>query len=292
MAWVLLVSSILCSGCHGKGKGPVGSFMSTLIEPLRQEDPSEVARNAFNVTDADKRRRAVSLFAAAPFGGDKPYLRLYRMMLGGGITGKTVMVGSPDPDATVRAAAVKALGLHGTVDDVKIIIPRLDDQVAFVRWEAAEALGQIHSPSAIRPLLRTVREKTGLKEGADSDGDQDADVRQACAIALGQYATPAVFDGLVAALDDSNFGVAHAARDSLMTLTGYDMGVEPGDWLLWAKKHPGEMFKYQQVYKWQPYKSPPSVLEKVQFWKTPREVPPRFPTGQAVQSRARSDSKG
>ena len=270
----------------------MGSFISTLIEPLKQESPSEIARSAFNVADPDKRRRAMSLFAAAPFGGAEPYLRLYRMMLGSGLRGEAAMVGSPDPDATVRAAAVKALGIHGTVDDVKIIIPRLDDEVAFVRWEAAKALGRIHSPIAIRPLLRTVREKRGLRGGLDSGGDQDVDVRQACAAALGQYASPAVFDGLVAALDDSDFGVAHAARGSLTTLIGYDMGSEPGDWLLWARKHPGEVFSDQQIYTWQPYKRPPLVLDKLQFWKKPKDVPPRLPTGQTVQSGESADGNG
>ncbi|MDP6060938.1 MAG: HEAT repeat domain-containing protein [Pirellulaceae bacterium] len=292
VAAALLIGCIACIGCQGTGKGPVGSIMSTLIEPFKQENPSEVARSAFNVSDSDKRRRAMSLLAAAPFGGAEPYVRLYRMMLGGGISGETKMVGSPDPDATVRAAAVKALGIHGTVDDVKIIIPRLEDEVAFVRWEAAKALGRIHSPSAIRPLLRTVRQKTGPTGGPDIGGDQDADVRQACAAALGQYATPAVFDGLVAALDDSDFGVTHAARRSLTTLTGYDIGTEPGDWLLWAKRHSGEMFKDQQVYRWQPFTRPPRVLDKVQFWKKLKQIPPRVPTGLTVQSGTRADGKG
>ncbi len=279
---IVALASCAAAGCQGKGQGPLGSWMSNLFEPFKSEDPGEVARSAFDVTDADKRRRAISLFAAAPFGGSEPYLRLYRMMLGGGAGGEARLVGGPDPDATVRAAAVKALGIHGSVDDVKIIVPRLDDDVTFVRWEAAKALAKIHNRAAIRPLLLSLRENTGLSGGKDSSGESDPDVRQACAAALGQYATPAVFDGLVAALDDSNFGVAHTARQSLQTLTGYDMGNEPGDWLLWAKRHGGALFTDQESYVWQPYNSPPGLWDKMQFWKKRKHLPPRTPTGRTA----------
>ena len=89
-----------------------------------------------------------------------------------------------DPDATVRAACIKALGAHGTVDDALLIIPRLKDEAAFVRWQAAKSLQRIHHEQAVGPLLDAMK------------SDEDVDVRMAAADALGQYPRPAVFDAL------------------------------------------------------------------------------------------------
>ena len=288
----------LVAGCQGRSNTPAGSILTQVFEPFKPEDPSEVARDLFDVSDADKRRRAVSLFSAASFGGEETYVRAYRLLLGGETReDKTKIVGEPDPDATVRAASVKALGLHGTVDDVAIILPRLDDKASFVRWEAAKALAKIHNPIAIRPLLRKLHEHKPLSRPQTGEkvnerrGDNDPDVRRACASALGQYPTAAVFDGLVGALDDGNYRVAYAARQSLETLTGYDLGPEPGDWLLWAKQHRKELFKHQKVYTWQPYTRPKGLLDKFQFWKEEKPVPSRVPTGQKISAHSREQTK-
>lgn len=273
---------ILLPGCQGQGSGPLGQAMSNIVEPFRPTDPSEVARDLFDVTDADNRRRALALFAAAPFGAAESYVKWYRLMLGGETHGKPVLVGAPDPDATVRASAVRALGIHGTVDDVVIIIPRLDDDVAFVRWEAAKALGRIHNPEAIRPLLRSLREDQSLQgevAGTRDHGEPDPEVRQACAEALGQYATPAVFDGLVAALRDMNYGVNYAARRSLATLTGFDMGYDYRDWLTWVERHRNDIFADQQTHTWTPYQKPPGFWDRVRFWREPAPIEKRVPTG-------------
>ena len=285
---------VALAGCQGEGQGPLGSLLGTFIEPLQPESPRELAVQLFDVTDADNRRKAIALFSSASFGGAEVYVKWYRLMLGGSSESPTRIVSPPDHDATVRSASVRALGIHGDVDDVKLIIPLLDDEVAFVRWEAAKALGKIHHPSTVRPLLRKLREETALDpdgvpvEQLERRGDPDPDVRKACAVALGQYATPAVFDGLVSALTDSDFGVAHAARQSLKTLTGFDIGPEPSDWLIWEKRHRGKLFKNQQEYTWQPFESPPSLLDKMQFWKTTKPIPRRVPTGFEAGADAKS----
>ena len=275
----------LILGCQGQGKGPLGSLMANIGDPFRAANPRDVARDLFDVTDADNRRRALAMFAAAPFGDADTYIKWYRLMLGGETQGKPGRGGAPDPDATVRAAAVRALGIHGVVDDVVIIIPRLEDEVAFVRWEAAKALGRIYNPEAIRPLLRSLREDQSLRgedeTAASGRGEPDPEVRQACAEALGQYANPAVFDGLIAALRDTNYGVNYAARRSLKTLTGFDMGYDYRDWLTWAERHKDDLFADQQVYTWTPYQAPPGFWDKVRFWREPLQAEKRVPTGAA-----------
>lgn len=298
-AAVVLLFGCVLTGCQGLGgNSNGGSILTQVLDPFKAEDPSTLARDMFDPVDADKRRHAVSQFSAASFGGEQTYLRTYRLLLGGEATeNKPKIVGQPDHDATVRAAAVKALGLHGTVDDVVLILPRLNDEVSFVRWEAAKALAKIHNPIAIRPLLRKLHEYKPLSgQLADAAktgrrGDHDPDVRRACARALGQYASPGVFDGLVGALDDRNYRVAFAARQSLITLTNYDLGHEPGDWLLWAKKNRDTLFKHQQDYTWQPYRKPRGLIDKAQFWKEDNPVPSRVPTGKKISARAHPQTK-
>ena len=275
-----VVVILAAGGCQGTGRGPLAAAMARLVGSLDGQDARLMAADAFDDSDADKRRRAVAYFSAAPYGGQGLYLRVYRIILGGMTEGDPTLIGPPDPDATVRAAAVKALSLHGSVDDAMLLTRRLDDESVFVRWEAAMALGRIHHPDTIRPLLRAMHaEQTDDLEVPPPRGDQGADVRQACAAALGQYATPAVFDALVGALDDNAFGVAHAARRSLVTLTGQDLGPEPNDWLKWENRNRGNLFKNQKVYTWQPFRKPHGLLDKAQFWKKPPVVASRLPSG-------------
>lgn len=214
--------------------------------------PADVARNAFNLHDADLRRRSVVDLANAPFGGEEPYVRMYRML-------------ADDPDATVRAAAVKALGQHGEVEDAALIAERLRDEAPFVRWQAARALQKIHDPSVAPALIAAL------------GTDEDVDVRMAAARALGQYPQPAVVQALVAALDDGNFGVVRAAHGSLRTLTGRDLGIDPRPWLQWTRANPQSLFERQRPYGWRPYAESPGLIERTQFWRKPdpQRIPPR-----------------
>lgn len=245
----LAAAALWLGACTGQNN-PIKEMMSEFSPPT----PGEVARDAFNVYDADKRRNSVAMLSASPFGGEEPYLRLYRLLV-------------DDPDATVRAACAKALGLHGSVEDVPLLLRRLGDDVAFVRWEAAVALQRVHSEDAVMPLMDSATK------------DPDADVRQAAALALGQYATPAVFGALVRALDDPDFSVAASARRSLCTLTGQDFGMDATNWLEWARQNDGRLFAHQQQYVWHPFEKPRGVLDKAQFWKKHQPVSPQVPRG-------------
>ena len=225
--------------------------------------PTEAARDLFNVYDADKRRRAVALIAASPFGGEEPYVKTYRIMLGRGSDGSTLPL---DKDATVRATCAKALGMHGTVDDAELIAPLLKDKVAYVRWQAAQALQRIHNPVVINALIQSLN-------------DEDAYVRMAATRALGQYPNRVVFRALVGALGDSHFGVVDAAEWALAIQTGKDFGTDGAAWGEWADKNPAELFKNQQTYVYEPYQKPPGLLDKIQFWKDAEKVEAKQPIG-------------
>lgn len=227
--------------------------MKKALEPFFPPKPGEVARDAFNVYDPDTRRRALALLSSAKFGGEQAYVRVYRLLV-------------DDPDATVRAAAIKALGDHGAVEDAKTFIARLKDEAAFVRWESAKALQKIHSPAAVVPLIEAMK-------------DEDPDVRMAAAYALGQYAEARVVNVLIGALDDQEFGVVEAARHSLQTLTGQDLPADGQSWLKWAEAHRTDLFRERRTYVWQPYVQPRTLVQKMQFWKKAPKVLPREPVG-------------
>ena len=248
----LAVAAGALSGCSGDS---VSSSISGFIRHLQPPSPMAAAREAFNMYDADKRREGVALLSASSFGGKEPYVRMYRLLL-------------TDPDPTVRGACAKALGEHGDVADAKRLQPLLEDHDAFVRWETAKALERIHNPVVVPQLMDRLK------------NDDDADVRIACARALGQYPQPRVFDVLVGALADPDYGVVASAAWSLKTLTGNTtLGDDGAAWIRWRQKHVNDLFAREQVYTYQPYDPPPGFIREMKFWKPITPPAPREPVG-------------
>lgn len=237
-------------GCDDPGK-VVSDFIASDTTPA----PSDLARDLFRVDSPDKRRRALNLLTDADWGGEPPYLRAYRLL------------GAEDPDPTVRAAALRALGKFGSVDDVAMIKASLKDANKVVRWEAAVALQRIHREDAAEALIQAMRD------------DTDTDVKTACANALGQYAKPEVFQSLVGALSDRDYTVATEAAKSLNTLTGQDFGTDGSKWLAFADKNE-KLFEGQKNYFYPQYRRDRTMMEKAMFWKkAPKPLVETQPTG-------------
>ncbi len=248
------LAAALLTGCNvgGNSDNPVVALINSMAPPT----PGQAAKDMINPFDPDKRRSGISWLSSAPFGGEEVYVKTYRML-------------TTDEDSTVRAAAARALGLHGEVQDGEVLAKMLEDRAESVRWEAAKALQKIHNPVAVDALTKHTR----LAQ------EEIPDVRTACAQALGQYAQPRVFDTLVGALSDTDFSVVNAARGSLHTLTGFDFGADGSLWLIWQKKNTDNLFAKRLEYTWQPFEKPPTTLEKVQFWKERKAVEPQAPRG-------------
>jgi len=239
-------------GCNSRGEY---TGLRGLVDDLIPMSPRQAASDAFNPYDPDTRRRAINLLSNAPFGGESAYLRTYRLLVS-------------DGDPTVRAACVAALGRHGTVEDVPLILIYLKDDARIVRWEAAKALQRIHHPDAVAPLLSRL------------DEDPSADVRQAAANALGQYRQRKVFDALVGALNDDDYAVVVEAGNALATLTGQDFKTDGAKWLTWAKgKDNVQLFAGARPYYYPRYDKPPSWWQRAQFWKDHSPPPPQSPRG-------------
>ncbi len=82
--------------------------------------------------------------------------------------------GLTDVVPIVRVTAMHAIRSLPPAEATSLLIPLLPDKLEFVRREAAYALGETHSRTAVAPLI-------GLLSG-----DKDAGVRGAAAVALGE----------------------------------------------------------------------------------------------------------
>jgi len=247
LAAIWLAVLVSAGGCQQRppvASDEEGDIFASILEPITPKSPGEVARDAFNTYDPDLRRQSITRLAMADFGGEQPYLRLYRLVM-------------DDPDPTVRAACVRALGMHGEVDDARLVAVRLDDTSPYVRWEAARALQRLYHPEVIAALAKALAE------------DDDPDVRIAAADALGQYAYPHAFQALVVGLADPNFTVVLAARQSLSTLIGQDLGADPADWLTWAEQQGDQMFAGRQPYTQRTYAPRRSWMQHLMIWDQP-----------------------
>lgn len=81
-----------------------------------------------------------------------------------------------DPSAIIRATAASAVLSLPSEESVVLLIPLLNDKKEFVRQQAAYALGETHSPTAVEGLV------TALER------DKQPSVRGAAAVALGVIA--------------------------------------------------------------------------------------------------------
>ena len=245
---------VILPGCNSDGNfDPTDAIGAIIPTP---PTPREAVLMTFDKDDADRRREGINWLSAAPFGGEENYVGVYRLMWN-------------DPVASVRAAAARALGAHGSVEDAAQLMLLLEDENLYVRWQAARGLRMIHNPAAAAPLMRLL----------DDEEELDSDVRQAAADALGQYATRDVFNALTRTLEDRNYAVLIAAHKSLVTLTGYDAGYDPRDWSAWAQDNPETIFRGQQVYTYAPYQRPRGWTDDLLFWRDDETPEPQRPTG-------------
>ncbi|MEM6458136.1 MAG: HEAT repeat domain-containing protein [Planctomycetota bacterium] len=221
---------------------------------------SDAERTVFLASDRnappDLRREALLRIATSTAAADPVYLDFYRATLA-----------DPAVDATVAAVAASALGRHGEPADTGRLTPLLQRDDAFLRWRAAAALQRLHNPQAIPALTRAAND------------DEDPDVRMTAAHALGQYPRRDVFDGLVTALDDRDFGVSRSARDSLILLTGHDAGDDPRAWLDYADDRGRSLFDAAGPYTYTPHPPRRTLLAELLLFWLPPTAEPQTPVG-------------
>ena len=217
---LVLATAVAAAGC-GSGDGKArGRLMTRLFGPSRDQLVKQMLKSC----DADLRRQAVEKLSGKGRGRREPYLTYYAAMTG-------------DPAATVRSAALRALGRSGNVKYVKVVAASLKDPDAVVRWDAAVALDRMVD------LAAGAREEADLPVKILSEAattDDSVDVRAAAAGALRHYQRREVLATLLVCLQDPAYGVRFRASQALRELTGEDAGPEADEWqrVLAAKADP------------------------------------------------------
>ncbi|MHC4809761.1 MAG: HEAT repeat domain-containing protein [Planctomycetota bacterium] len=249
---MLAAAGLIAVAAGVPGCQSIGSDVEDAFGGLFGPSPTEAVVWTTD-TDPDLRRRGVLLLGNAVFGGEEPYVRLYR----------DYAVNERNP--LVKAAAIRALARHGEVADARIIATQLTHENRQVRWEAARGLQRLHEPAVVPDLLERLR-----------DPDEDVQVRVATATALGQYGSDRAFQGLVAALEAPELAVNHAAAASLRQLTGRDIGIDPTAWLRWYRDAAGDSQRLAGAsgFRYPTYERDLGFFEQLAFWNPPvREFP-------------------
>ncbi|MGA0420995.1 MAG: HEAT repeat domain-containing protein [Phycisphaerales bacterium] len=248
------IVAVAMAGCD-----TISSDFNDLLTDMTPPTPAEAAAWASDLNDPENQRRGLSLLSNAPWGGDAPYVELYRLYV------------EEPTDPLVKATAVQALGRWGEPDDAMKIADHLSSPSPLVRREAARSLQRLHEPRvADRIWIRLV------------DIDEDPGVRVELAIALAQYPTDQSFQALCLALDARELVVNLAAADSLRILTGRDFGLDRATWLAWYESA-GAPFAREEVFLYPTFTRRISFWDHLLFWKDWTFETPAPPRGMAEQ---------
>ena len=178
------------------------------VNVVRGVTPIADVRMMENTGSADDRRKGIYNLVKREFGQNEPYTRRYRQ------------IAQSDPDATVRAAAVRALNASRDKAAVPVFITALTDKSDLVRLEAAKALSNIPDPTAAEPLSRALGNQFETR-----------DVRVAASEALRHYRNLGVARVLAGTVGGRDFSIAWQSRWSLKILTGRDFRYDERAWL-------------------------------------------------------------
>ena len=161
-----------------------------------------------DAASADDRRKGIVALSSREYGQREPYTRRYRQ------------IAQSDADASVRAAAVRALNASRDKSAVPVFIAALSDKSDLVRLQAAKALSNIPDATAAEPLSRTLGNQA-----------EQRDVRIAAAEALRHYRNAGVARVLIGTVQGRDFSLAWQSRWSLKMITGRDFGYDERKWL-------------------------------------------------------------
>jgi len=102
------------------------------------KSPGEIARDVFDPDDPLARRNAIAILRYATYGGEEPYVKLYRLMV-------------DDPEFDVREQSVLALGQHGDETDIQLLKARIKDSSKRVRTAAYWSIAKIKERHGLSP---------------------------------------------------------------------------------------------------------------------------------------------
>ncbi len=131
-----------------------------------------------------------------------------------------------ESDPLVRETIIESVAQFDSPLVKQILLAGLDDESSLVRVRCCQVLGQGGDPSVIGNLIQALKK------------EEDIDVRQAAADALGKFKNPAAMRGLIAAIDDRDPALQYTGIQALKSITGRDAG---GDISAWRQIAMGEV---------------------------------------------------
>jgi HEAT repeat protein len=129
-----------------------------------------------------------------------------------------------DPDPLVRSSALNGLAMQDPRQALDVARRVRTDTNAMVRWDAVKILARTYDTTLV-PVLAEL-----------AQNDTDENTRRECVKALGKYDEAHSIAALIDRLTDSDLSVAHAARESLIHISGgVDLGMKPEPWHKWLE---------------------------------------------------------
>ncbi len=248
----VVCGAMLC-GCEAPGNTRRGAkTILELMAPPPREQAAKMARNAYNAND---RFQGTSQLAGAPYGAEPENIQIY-------------LTNSDDTDPGVRAAALRALGMHGSAEHAPLIAQHLNDEDRVARADAARSLQRIHAPAVVPALI----------DRLSIEREPDGRVRLEVARALGQYRENRVVEALISVLSDDEFAVTDAAVSSLRTLTGQDLSSDSRAWIAWYKQT-RDVFAAGSGYTYPIFQRSKYIWEYIPLLPQPPNESPGLPVG-------------
>ena len=169
---------------------------------------------ALDSPSADARRESALQLGTARVPDDSTRRQLVR---------KLSVMAQSDPEALVRSASLTALAMQDPEAAVDLARRVRTDTDPMVRWDAVR-------------VMRTRGGRSTVGELVEMTKDSDENVRREAVKSLGPYDDPAVVAALIDRITDKDISVAHAARESLMQISGgVDLGMSADAWRKWLQ---------------------------------------------------------
>ncbi len=125
---------------------------------------------------------------------------------------RVAAAGLNDLDVQVRVAAAHAIVFLPPAEAAGLLLPLLQDRAEFIRREAAYALGETHSRSAVARLTELL------------SSDKEVAVRGAAAVALGQIGDETAVNALLQALSGTKKKKAGPGAELVMSSAAHSIG--------------------------------------------------------------------
>lgn len=210
---MLILSAGMFCGCSGGSDGENFTLQESVESLFTGKDPNQLVNQAFYSPDPDMQRQAIDELVKDPAGLAEPYLKGYASLLK-----YQLKLKNDGRHQTLISSTVRALGKAGDTTYAPDVLAASKDENPVVRADVAVALGNLKTDPAFGVLRKM------------AVSDHDTQVRMNACNSLANFYRPESVHTLTEAMRDEDFAVRFQANQSLVKLTGKDMGPNAADW--------------------------------------------------------------